>query len=143
MAQDGYVGEARCVACHALEQEHWAHTVHAKIFRSNPRNPLEAKGCEACHGPGAKHLEDATDKSAIIAFTRGRDVPVETQNAQCLQCHKGRQRIFWQGSVHETSRLSCADCHNPMARFSASGLLAKIGRASCRERVSSWGVRVS
>ena len=127
MAQDGYVGEARCVACHALEQEHWAHTVHAKIFRSNPRNPLEAKGCEACHGPGAKHLEDATDKSAIIAFTRGRDVPVETQNAQCLQCHKGRQRIFWQGSVHETSRLSCADCHNPMARFSASGLLAKTG----------------
>jgi DmsE family decaheme c-type cytochrome len=125
IAQDGYVGEARCVACHALEQEHWAHTVHAKIFRSNPKNALAEKGCEACHGPGARHLEDATDKTAIIAFTRKRDVPVETQNAQCLQCHQGRQRIFWHGSMHDRSRLSCSDCHNPMAKISASGLLAR------------------
>src|SRR5881392_2116992 len=113
MAQDGYVGEARCVACHALEQEHWAHTVHAKIFRSNPKNALAEKGCEACHGPGARHLEDATDKTAIIAFTRRRDVPVEAQNAQCLQCHQGGERIFWHGSMHDRSRLSCSDCHNP------------------------------
>ena len=125
MAQDGYVGEARCAGCHALEQEHWAHTVHAKIFRAAPKNGLAAKGCEACHGPGAKHLENAADPTAIIAFTRKRDVPVETQNAQCLQCHQGRERMFWQGSIHQTSRLGCADCHNPMARFSAAGLLAK------------------
>jgi len=125
--KDGYVGEARCTACHRLEQEHWAHTVHAQAFRSNSRNALAARGCEACHGPGAKHLQDATDKSAIIAFTRRRDVPLEKQNAQCMQCHQGRNRIFWQGSIHETSRLGCSDCHNPMAKFSASGLLAKDG----------------
>lgn len=122
---DGYVGEARCATCHKLEQEHWAHTVHARAFRSGSRSELAAKGCEACHGPGAKHLADATDRSAIIAFTRRRGAPVETQNAQCLQCHKGRERIFWQGSVHDTVRLACSDCHNPMANLSASGLLAR------------------
>ncbi len=123
--KDGYAGEARCAACHRLEQENWAHTVHAKVFRLNLRNELATKGCEACHGPGAKHLEDATDKNAIIAFTRRRGASVEIQNAQCLQCHQGRQRMFWQGSVHETSRLGCSDCHNPMAKFSVSGLLAR------------------
>jgi DmsE family decaheme c-type cytochrome len=95
------------------------------VFRANNRNPLAAKGCEACHGPGAKHLQDATDKTAIVAFTRRRDVPVETQNAQCLQCHQGRQQMFWQGSIHNTSRLGCSDCHNPMAKFSDTGLLAR------------------
>src|SRR5690349_15793320 len=65
--RDGYLGEARCAQCHKLEQEHWAHTVHSKAFRSNPRNELAARGCEACHGPGAKHLQDATDPNGIIA----------------------------------------------------------------------------
>jgi len=128
-AQDngGYLGEARCVGCHKLEQENWAHTRHARVFRSNPANELATRGCEACHGPGAKHLQDVTDKSGIIAYTRRRDVPVDTQNAQCLQCHQGGNRIFWHGSAHQATRLSCSDCHNPMARISASGLLAKSG----------------
>ena len=123
--KDGYVGEARCVTCHRLERENWAHTVHAKVFRSNGQGELGARGCEACHGPGAKHLENAADKTAIIAFTRRRDVDVDLQNAQCLQCHKGRQRIFWQGSVHQTSQLGCSDCHDAMAKLSSSGLLAR------------------
>jgi DmsE family decaheme c-type cytochrome len=123
--QDGYVGQARCAACHALEQEHWAHTVHAPIFRAAEKNSLAGRGCEACHGPGAKHLENATDPGGILSFTRKRGAPVETQNAQCLQCHQGRARIFWHGSMHQASGLGCADCHNPMARFSARGLLAR------------------
>lgn len=125
--KDGYLGEARCAQCHKLEQEHWAHTVHAKVFRANPRNDLERRGCEACHGPGAKHLENAADPNGIIAFTRRRGAPVQAQNAQCLQCHKGQQRIFWQGSIHDTSRLGCSDCHNPMAQLAVSGLMAKSG----------------
>jgi DmsE family decaheme c-type cytochrome len=120
-----YVGEARCATCHRLEEQNWAHTVHARVFRSNSAGELAKRGCEACHGPGAKHLKDATDQSGIIAFTRRRDAPVDTQNAQCLQCHKGGNRIFWHGSVHQTTRLSCSDCHNPMAKISGSGLLAR------------------
>ena len=122
---DGYVGEARCITCHRAEEQNWAHTIHAAAFRRSAATGLEAKGCEACHGPGAKHLEDATNKASIIAFTHRRDVPVATQNAQCLQCHKGRERIFWEGSIHASSQLGCSDCHNPMARISRTGLLAR------------------
>jgi predicted CXXCH cytochrome family protein len=48
---------------------------------------------------------------------------VEEQNATCLACHKGGQRLHWPGSAHDTNNLGCSDCHNAMARFSATGLL--------------------
>lgn len=120
-----YVGEARCATCHALEKEQWAHTSHAKVFRLNPKNELEKKSCEACHGPGSRHLEDASDKTALINFTRKGNTPIEKQNGQCLQCHKGGQRMFWSGSMHQSNQVACTDCHNPMAKGSATGLLAK------------------
>ena len=40
-----------------------------------------------------------------------------------MSCHKGGQRMHWQGSAHDTAKLGCSDCHNAMARFSANGLL--------------------
>ena len=123
----GYVGQARCATCHALEAEHWSHTVHARIFNGNPRNELEKRGCEACHGPGERHAGNPADKTTLVNFTRRGGTPVELQVAQCMQCHKGKQRIFWGGSVHQRADLSCSDCHNPMARFSAEGLLRASG----------------
>jgi len=119
-----YVGMQTCQQCHSSEDAHFAGTTHAKMF-ANPKNDLEAKVCEACHGPGSKHVEDATNRNALIGFTREWGTPVEKQQAQCLQCHKGGQRINWQGSVHQVNKLSCSDCHNPMARFSQTGLLKK------------------
>ncbi|MDP3670941.1 MAG: DmsE family decaheme c-type cytochrome [Telluria sp.] len=120
-----YVGEARCAGCHALEQEHWAHTTHAKAFHFNPRNELEKKNCEACHGPGSRHLENPSDKTALFAFTRKGGTPIERQNGQCLQCHQSGNRIAWSGSMHQVSQIACTDCHNPMSRASATGLLVK------------------
>ncbi|HSW03551.1 DmsE family decaheme c-type cytochrome [Aquabacterium sp.] len=121
------VGEAVCLRCHASENNHFGHTVHARAFRQNPRNERERLVCEACHGPGSRHVANAVDRSALIGFTRTWGTPVDTQNAQCLGCHQGRQRIYWPDSVHAASQLGCSDCHNPMARFSAGGLLKKAG----------------
>ncbi len=117
-----FVDQALCVGCHALENEHWAHTVHARVFSSNPRTPLEEKGCQSCHGPGSEHVSDPFADGKIIGFTRESGTPVETQTGACLQCHTGGDRIFWPGSPHETEDLSCSDCHNPMAEFSATRL---------------------
>jgi DmsE family decaheme c-type cytochrome len=122
-----YVGEAVCVRCHAHENEHFGHTQHARAFRQNPRNDRERRVCEACHGAGSRHVANASDKSALIGFTRGWGTAVETQNAQCLGCHQGRQRLYWPGSAHDANRVACSDCHNPMARFSATGLLRTAG----------------
>jgi DmsE family decaheme c-type cytochrome len=119
-----YVGQEVCGTCHSQEDSHFNGTIHAKSF-ANPKNDLEAKVCEACHGPGSKHAADATNHKLLIGFTREWGTPVEVQQGQCLQCHKGGQRIFWDGSVHQLNKLSCSDCHNPMAKFSQTGLMKK------------------
>jgi len=118
-----YVGEAVCVTCHTAEGEHFSWTLHARSLRANPRTALEARGCEACHGPGSRHLNDVTDRSALIGFTRGWGTPVGQQNGQCLACHSGGRRLHWPGSAHALNQVGCADCHNPMARFSGAALL--------------------
>jgi DmsE family decaheme c-type cytochrome len=118
-----YVGEAACIGCHALEDRHFARTLHAKAFRLNPRNALEARGCEACHGPGSRHVASPTERDALVGFTKGWGTPVDRQDAQCQACHRGGTRIHWPGSAHARHQVACADCHNPMARLSATGLL--------------------
>ena len=120
-----YVGEKICLACHVIEGKHFGHTLHAKAFRLNPRNETEKRVCEACHGPGSKHITAPTNKQLLIGFTKASGTPIEIQNASCMNCHTGAQRLHWPGSAHDSNKLACSDCHNPMARFSANGLLKK------------------
>lgn len=120
-----YVGEAKCLTCHESKNRHFSETSHAKAFRGNPRTDLESRVCEACHGPGSKHVVNAADRSAPIRFSRESGTPVAQMNAQCLQCHGGGHRQHWPGSAHEQALLACSDCHAPMERRSASGLLRK------------------
>jgi DmsE family decaheme c-type cytochrome len=122
-----YVGEKACVNCHQVENKHFGHTIHAKVFRQNPKGEIEKTVCEACHGPGSLHVPEKDNKNRdfLIGFTKEWGTPIEVQNAQCLSCHKGGQRMHWPGSTHASNKIACSDCHNPMARFSASGLLKK------------------
>ena len=120
-----YIGEARCIECHGQENKHFSETLHAKVFRLNPKNDSQKQGCEACHGPGSNHARNALDKTALIGFTRRWGTPVEVQNAQCLTCHEGGTRMHWPGSTHAKNNLGCADCHNPMQKVAANALLAR------------------
>src|SRR5688500_16388370 len=84
-----YIGEARCIECHGQENKHFSETLHAKVFRLNPKDDRQRQGCEACHGPGSNHARNALDKTALIGFTKRWGTPVDVQNAQCLTCHEG------------------------------------------------------
>jgi DmsE family decaheme c-type cytochrome len=120
-----YIGQRVCAACHQLENENWAHTIHASVFTLNPRNALEERGCEACHGPGSVHIRNPAVKASIVRFTHDGGTPVAAQNAQCQACHRGGQRIHWSGSAHERQDVACSDCHGPHANFSARGLTVR------------------
>ncbi len=120
-----YLGQEVCIGCHVSENDHWSHTVHAKVFATNPPNEMAAKGCESCHGPGSEHLTDVLSKSKIISFTRDSGYSPAEQNEVCMACHSGSERIHWRGSPHERNDLACGDCHNPMASFSETGLLSR------------------
>lgn len=120
-----YVGEQTCAGCHPVDSKNFTHTLHAKVFRQNPKNQLEKQVCEACHGPGSEHSVNPTDHRNLISFTKTWGTPQAKQNEQCLTCHDGGNRQNWSGSIHQTKKLSCSDCHNPMAKFSSNGLLKK------------------
>jgi DmsE family decaheme c-type cytochrome len=121
--QAEYLGQQVCTSCHKQENQNWSHTLHANAFGIAAEGTVAATGCEACHGPGSQHLTDLTSKTKIVAFTRGSDATIGQQNAMCMQCHGGGQRMYWSGSAHQINDLACSDCHNPMAAQSASGLL--------------------
>lgn len=120
-----FVGQETCTTCHQQETVNWAHTVHAKVFGQNPRNDQQAQNCEACHGPGSAHVEDPSDLTKIIAFSKKSKTPLAQQNGQCLTCHQGGQRIFWHSSIHDSNQVGCADCHNPMTNYGSRGLTAR------------------
>jgi DmsE family decaheme c-type cytochrome len=120
-----YIGEKACLECHEHAAQHASMGVHAAAFRSNPRNSRQGEVCEACHGPGSKHAEGAWDRSLIIGFTRNWGTPVAKQNAQCLSCHQGAQRVNWVRSTHDVNGVACADCHNPMEKNSVTGALVR------------------
>src|SRR5207253_1706410 len=120
-----YVGEQMCARCHPDVDKHFGHTLHASIFRQNPRGSMQRQVCESCHGPGSLHAQAPTDHSTLIGFTKTWGTPIATQNGQCLGCHSGGERLHWPGSIHARNLLGCSDCHNPMARFSATGLHTK------------------
>lgn len=127
-----YLGEEICASCHQLETAHWRETIHAQVFRKNPRNSLERKTCEACHGPGSGHLVAPKDPRKILGFTRESGREIAEMNAACLQCHESGSRLHWSGSIHESEDLACSDCHNPMTRTSTRGLLRESTiRATC------------
>src|SRR4051812_23607188 len=73
-----YVGEAVCIACHTTQNNQFSHTLHASVFRLNPKNELQQKTCEACHGPGSNHIKDPANPKnhgALVGFTREWGTP--------------------------------------------------------------------
>lgn len=120
-----YAGQEICSTCHSITAAHWNRTAHARIFSQSSSDALGSRGCEACHGPGSKHVTNPYAPETIVRFSSTSITPVPRQNRICLQCHSGGDRIHWTASVHESNDISCADCHNPMARFSSTGLLSR------------------
>ena len=108
-------GADTCIMCHT---EEWAYPVfpifktkHAN--RADKRAPFGPGGlqCEACHGPGAKHVAGGGDKNAINNFRATSFLPAAERNKFCLECHKGNARTGWHASTHESNGVACSNCH--------------------------------
>ncbi len=109
-----YVGSDTCTNCHEDAHKRFANTVMGRVF-AKQRTPLEARGCEACHGPGKAHVDAGGGKDTIpVRFGDDSPQSADQQNAACLQCHEKGNRMFWRGSPHESRGLKCVDCHQVM-----------------------------
>lgn len=114
-ADDKFIGTETCRQCHEDEFQKFKATKMGKIM-TNPKTPLEARGCESCHGPGRAHAEAGGDVSQIIRFGQHSNMPKDVQEAQCQQCHEKGNRMFWKGSPHASRGIGCVDCHQVMTR---------------------------
>jgi DmsE family decaheme c-type cytochrome len=110
-ADGDYVGTEVCITCHEDQNHRFKNTVMGKVM-ARPRTPLEARGCESCHGPGRAHVEAGGGKDSIpVRFGHDSKNSVEEQNSVCLDCHQRGNRLFWKGSPHESRAMACVDCH--------------------------------
>jgi predicted CXXCH cytochrome family protein len=101
-----FVGNAVCAQCHAPIVRDFPASPHAGLSPANLSLPGGAS-CEACHGPGSKHVEAGGDDQFIINPGRSPEA--------CLRCHLATRTEF-QLPVHHPvleGRMSCADCHDP------------------------------
>jgi DmsE family decaheme c-type cytochrome len=102
-----------CYGCHEEAKEAFNHTAHAKVFQFS-KAPAAGE-CESCHGPRSSHVENPGKELALT--------PAQ-QDAVCLQCHKGSNRMYWESSLHASGGAACTSCHTVMQKKSDKALLS-------------------
>jgi len=99
-----YVGSEMCLECHDADEAVYD-GIHMRI-RSFEAAGREV-GCEACHGPGSLHVEEA-DPELIGRF--GADDYAGTE--ACLECHQSTHLTTWRASTHAIEEVGCVSCHS-------------------------------
>ncbi|MGC9518224.1 MAG: GSU2203 family decaheme c-type cytochrome [Desulfuromonadaceae bacterium] len=112
-----YVGADTCYGCHdgmagemfaaSTGEEGFADTIHGRL--ANWELMGAEQGCEACHGPGSKHVENYGDTAYII---RPAELTSDQSSAICVKCHSDGDLMDYVHSEHALSDVGCVDCHN-------------------------------
>jgi predicted CXXCH cytochrome family protein len=100
-----YVGNRACADCHADYVRRFPASPHARTHFQKTAAGDQA-GCESCHGPGSKHVEDPAHKFII---NPGKDP------SACFQCHVEIQAEFHLPQHHPVieGKMNCIQCHDP------------------------------
>jgi DmsE family decaheme c-type cytochrome len=115
----GYAGSAACLDCHKKETTAFQGTRMGHLFLSDPRDSIQARGCEGCHGPAKTHVESGgAEPGGLISYAKASKTSVADRNANCLRCHEESNRLMWTGSTHDRQDVACTSCHTVMKNVS-------------------------
>ena len=113
-ADAAYVGSESCMDCHDDIGDFYKDSPHA-VARNLSIPGTAIGGCEACHGPGSRHIEEDGEGFIITAeILAGLDEAGKAD--MCTQCHIAH-RTEWAGGPHAGSGTTCADCHADQVHF--------------------------
>jgi DmsE family decaheme c-type cytochrome len=103
----GYVGSEVCQACHGDVYEAYQKSPHHAV-ETEKRRGFEGRSCEACHGPGEKHIA-----SASAADIRDpAKLPAAAADKICLTCHLNEPtHVGRLESSHMKDQVACTSCH--------------------------------
>jgi DmsE family decaheme c-type cytochrome len=123
-----YIGNEVCKACHANQTEKFSQTMMGKIFLHNPRNAMEKRACESCHGPGSNHVAAGGGKGVggLLTFRKDSGESAKVQNEACLGCHQRGVQTYWEASPHASRGMACVNCHTIMTKTTDRFQLAKV-----------------
>jgi predicted CXXCH cytochrome family protein len=116
-----YAGSDACVACHEEAADSIAASAHRKLAEESA--PAR-RGCEACHGPGGKHVNSGGDKSLLFSF---QEAAAEDIRARCGACHES------DAAAAHTHRTTCLSCHAAHHYREKKFLLVKATPQLCTE----------
>jgi DmsE family decaheme c-type cytochrome len=137
-----YIGSDTCKGCHEDQFKKLDGTLHGRALGEKGRTDLQRQGCEACHGPGSKHLEDQANPAFNIRFGPKSKLVATDQNAVCLQCHQRGRRLFWLGSQHEARDVACTTCHSIHSPKSARAQLQALDQLTLCKQCHATSVAV-
>jgi DmsE family decaheme c-type cytochrome len=100
-----FVGTETCLECHDGMASSFQNSVHGRLPAY--QYPGLAEGCEACHGPGAKHADSNEIADIFIPTAEMGNNGAEN----CLACHKTGHTLDWELSEHASSDVACLSCH--------------------------------
>jgi predicted CXXCH cytochrome family protein len=118
-ASNAYVGSDACQSCHDDQYRDIADSPHKKLFDATDPS---YQGCEACHGPGSKHVDGNGDPDKIFRY---HNASVTAVREQCNRCHEQHTQV---GHL----RLACTTCHNIHKPESQQFLLTKPENQLCQ-----------
>ena len=113
-----FVGADTCLACHEGMNKAIEGTPHGRT--ALPRSPAATQGCESCHGPGSRHIEDPSDNTSIRKFAK---MAPRAAAEACQTCHANSATPRWDGAstTRGTCRVSCHSVHTPKSPHAQLG----------------------
>ena len=124
----GYAGSEMCGTCHEDIAKAFAKNPHV-ILDTDKRRGWQARSCEGCHGPGAKHADSASADDIV----NPKKVAGLQADRSCLGCHQNQAAHSGRiASGHARSQVACTACHT----VHASGADALHARFQNAERVN-------
>jgi len=116
-------GDAKCTGCHDEADEP---TGAGTMLELNPgvlaigktkhgvKADKRTPTCTDCHGDSEKHrTHKGSDKPPKVdrSFRKSTETTAEVRNGACMTCHKGGNRMQWEGSQHASGDVACNSCH--------------------------------